>query len=359
MSAPVSAPHAKPDGQAEPPVLFVEVNPFHAETLWMLVTTHSRGPADLVLGPAGLLQQDLVAALPVSKGRFSWRRLLTEVRSGRGRRCYLNTISFTLYPINRWIVKDNLSIVLTAVAARLAGCHLDGVMHEADQFFDTGVFASRRQKWFQRVVGWWWVKLFDQLFVLSPEVQRHLERHGVRTTLLDSTKLRDFGRTGARPSEHDPRPGTLLVWVGPVDETRRASGPLLSLLPDVLERCGAAVAVIGDSREASGPAFRAAVEAKGLAPYFIFFDRRPSDLELFDWVARSTAVLCLYSSAVYGTIKTSGARVWAGAFRKPFVSTQPRMGVYDWDGVEQISSDDINVCVAALAEAPAPPAPRR
>jgi hypothetical protein len=188
------APHKAGD-QAEAPALFVEVNPFHAETLCDACHRRTRADPRVVLGPAGLLTQDLVGALPVTSGRFFWRRLLTGGLEGRGRRCYLNIHAvFTLYPINRWTVKDNLSIVLTAVAARLAGCHLDASCTKPISFSTRASLPAGVRNGFNASSAGGFVRLFGQLFVLSPEVQRHLDRHGVRTTCLTA---RDCATSGA------------------------------------------------------------------------------------------------------------------------------------------------------------------
>jgi hypothetical protein len=90
------------------------------------------------------------------------------------------------------------------------------------------------------------------------------------------------------------------------------------------------------------------LEERGLLPHFIFLDRRPDDEELFSWVYRSSAMLCLYGSDDYGRTKTSGARFIASAFKKPFIATNPALGLYRDDGSLVGAFPALSQCIDGL-----------
>jgi hypothetical protein len=331
-----------PEAQA-----FVEVNPYHAETLFFYHADCSTSADDIVFGHRRLFGQALFDDIPARKVVFSLAGFLRCLGTRRFRTCHFNTINPTLYPVNVETMALALQMVLLPVVARLAGCALTCIVHEAEAFFDVGVETSRRERAFRSVVGWWLIRLFSERYVLAPEVEAFLRARGVAATLLDSHPLISFDATGSSPLVPGP-PRWLLSWVGPVVAYRRAYQMLLDLDPATLDALNVSIVMLCDSRKGDGPRLRQALDSRGLGPYFKFFDRRPDDREVFGWAQRSCGILCLYGSQSYGRTKSSGARTIALALGKPFIANHPALGVYDSDGHLLRESQSLTACVADL-----------
>jgi hypothetical protein len=327
------------------PQAFVEINPYHAETLFFYHADCSIGGEDIVFGHRRLFGQPLFDDIPARHVVYSFLTFLRGLGRRRFRTCHFNTINPTLYPVTRETVTLALQMVLLPIVARLAGCATTCIVHEAEQFFDLGAASSGRERAFRRVVGWWLIQLFRERYVLAPEVQAFLHSRGVKVTLLDPRPLTRFDTTKSASLGRIPT-GHVLCWVGPIVGHRRAYRMLLDLDSVRLDALNVSIVMLCDSRLGDGPALRQAVEANGLGRHFTFFDRRPDDRELFAWAQRSCGILCLYASPSYGRTKSSGARTIALAFDKPFIANRPALGVYDSQGVLLRAGRSLTDCVA-------------
>jgi hypothetical protein len=335
------------------PAVFIEVNPFHAVTLFPLHASLSTSPRDVVLGHARLFGQELFDEIQAPKEPFSVRRLVRFILGHQVRRCYFNTINFTLTPITGETTRLNALTLLLPFLTRMLGCRNSAVVHEADQFFATGIDSCRRHAWFRRAIGRWFIRLFDERFVLAPEVADFLTARGIAVRLLDCRSLVTFASPpsptaiAAGCSSH-----VLLSWIGPIVSHRRNWRALVELTAAELDALRASFVMLCDSRVGEGQELRAAVRERGLERHFIFLDARPDDRELFSSVDRSTAVVCLYAGPEYGTTKTSGARLIASAFRKPFIATNPSLGVYDHEGAQIAAIPTLRGCIERIAQLP-------
>jgi hypothetical protein len=325
---------------------FIEINPFHAETLYFLHATFTNSSSDCVLGHPRLFTQPLFARIEAHKETLSLWRFLTLLVRDRPVACYFNTINVVLTPMTGEILRLNALTLLLPILARLSGCRICAIVHEADQFFATGIDSCRRHAWYRRGVGWWFRRLFHQLFVLSPEVERFLSRRGAQVSLLDSRPLAGFPRPAADlPARSADE--ILLCWIGPVSSHRRNADLLLDFDAEWLNAHHVTVVMVCDARTGDGPALRRRLTERGTSARFVFLDYRPDDDELFEWVRQSACILCLYGAPEYGKTKTSGARHIAGAFRKPFLSQTPVMGVYGLDGQPLAEGPDAQSALSA------------
>ncbi|MES1256096.1 MAG: hypothetical protein ABUS56_10835 [Acidobacteriota bacterium] len=323
--------------------VFVEVNPYHAEILFPYHGTLSDSPDDVVFGHERLFGQPLFDRIPARKARISLRAFGRHLWSGVDA-CHFNTINATLTPISRETVRLALTTAALAVMARVSGCRTTAVVHEADQFYATGLDSCRRHAWFRRLVGWWLIKLFDERYVLSPEVAHFIQDRGFAVRFLDPVPVARFFAQEA-PAEPARR---AVAWVGPVQSFRRNWRSTLELDPQALARLGASVSMVCDGRVGEGPEMQAALEARGLAPFFRFRDYRPDDEELFAVVRASAGLLCMFGGPEYGATKSSGARIIAYALRKPYIAASPVLGVYAYDGTLMAACETLTQCVEAL-----------
>jgi hypothetical protein len=291
----------------------------------------------------------LFEAIPGPKQAFSFWQLLRFIWRERIDRVCYNTINATLSPITRETATLNLLTLLLPILTRLSGCRNEAIVHEADQFFATGIDSCRRHAWFRRAIGWWFIKLFDVKYVLAGEVGQFLDARGIDVRVLDSEAL-TLAPTIPLPAlaSHE----TVLCWIGPIVSYRRNWRPLVELNALDLRERQVSIVMLCDSDVGDGPQLRDAIKQHGLDGRFIFLPGRPNDAELFSWVRRSAAVLCLYGGPEYGTTKTSGARLIAAAFRKPYIATNPVLGVYDSDGSPLSACSGLSECVAVLAQTP-------
>jgi hypothetical protein len=327
--------------------VFVELNPFHAVTLLPYYCSASEDRRDTVFANQRLFREELFEAIPGPKRAFSCMQLLRFIWKERINRVCFNTINATLSPLTRETITLNLLTLLLPILSRISGCRTEAIVHEADQFFATGIDSCRRHQWFRRAIGWWFIKLFDVKYVLAPEVAEFLRARGIGVRVLDSEALMlapTIPLTPAVPSDE-----TILCWIGPIVSFRRNWRPLVELNATELRERQISIVMLCDSEVGDGPQLREAIREHGLDSRFMFLPGRPNDAELFSWVRRSAAVLCLYGGPEYGTTKTSGARLIASAFRKPYIATNPTLGVYDFDGAPLSACDGLSECVTTFA----------
>jgi hypothetical protein len=332
---------------ARVPHVFIEVNPFHAETLFTYFVNCSGGPDDLVFGHARLFSQPLFKEIQGEKRPVSIVGMLKAVVTQRVRVCHFNTINLTLTPLNPETIGLGLKVIVLSLAARLMGCRLSAIVHEADQFFATGLDSGRRAIWFRNAFGRWWIRLFAERYVLSPEVHRFLTSKGISVKLLDASPWTTFP---AGPGASSPN-GATVAWIGPVVGLRRSWTTLAELDPARLSVLGVTISMLCDGRSADAPSLRAQLESRGLTPYFRFLDYRPDDYELVREVRASLGILCLYGSHEYGVTKSSGARIIAFGLGKPFISNHPVLGVYRPDGSLVSECGSLTDCIERLRSA--------
>jgi hypothetical protein len=331
--------------------IFVEINSFHAETLFFYHANCSTTSADVVFGNKHLFGQPLFDEIATTKKIFSLSRIFLFLCRNRVQRCHFNTADVTLYPITWKTIKQGLVAVLLPIMTYLFGCENACIMHDAQQFFPIAVNSTARVVWFRRLVGKWLIRLFTGRYVLAPEVAAFLEERGISVQVMDPRPLKTFpvpALTSSRVSALTG--GRIVTWIGPVVSYRRMWKPLIDLNGDLLEALNVSIVMLCDSRIGEGPLLRAILEDRGLIKYFVFFERRPDDYELFSWVRRSSAILCLYSGPEYGTTKTSGARIIAAAFQKPYIATIPLFGVYGFDGCLIADCDSLTDCMSHIPQ---------
>jgi hypothetical protein len=326
--------------------VFIEVNPFHAGTLFALHGNFSGGSAGLIFGPERLLDEALVARLGSEKKPATLNAMLRGVMAPDVERCYFNTIDPILTPFAFTTTGPWLRTLAAVLCGRLSGKPIAGIAHDADHYFDTGVDSGRRAVWFRRLVGAWYVRLFQEVYVLTPEVHTFLTQRGIRVTLLDASPWRALAAAIAPTIEAgEPRP---IAWIGPVEGFRRHWMSLLDLDASRLRATGARIVMICHGGWADGPRLRDELDKRGLLPFFQFFDHRPDDDELMRNVVNSAGLLCLYGSPEYSRVKSSGARIISFGLGKPFISATPEMGVYAADGQLIRAFPSLTDCVCAL-----------
>jgi hypothetical protein len=331
--------------------VFIELNPFHAVTLLPYYCSVSEDRRDTVFANERLFREQLFEAIPGPKRPFSFIQLIRFIWQERIERVCFNTINATLSPITRETATLNFLTLLLPLLTRAFGCRNEAIVHEADQFYATGIDSCRRHSWFRRAIGWWFIRLFDTKYVLAPEVAEFLRARQIDVRVLDSQPLAALAPT-SHSSSRRRLDETILCWIGPIFSFRRNWKPLVEVSAATLDERRISIVMLCDSGVGEGPALRAAVKQHALDSHFVFLQGRPDDAELFSWVSRSTAVLCLYGGPEYGTTKTSGARLIASAFRKPYIATNPNLGVYDFDGSPLTTCGSLSECVEALAELP-------
>jgi hypothetical protein len=330
--------------------VFIEIHPFHAVSLFpYYVGVAARTGADQVLAHERLFGQDLFDAIPAPKSPLTLFKLVAFLWRHRIQRCHFNTINTTLSPITTETTRLTLLTLLLPLVTRLCGCRNAAIVHEADQFFETGIDQCRRNIWFRRIVGCWFIRLFDRRYVLAPEVVDYLDTRQISTTLLAAQPLATFAAQAPMGSRPDPANGVALCSIGPIIRSRKNWKPLAELDGERLRKLGVTIRMLCDITVGDGPEFRRAVQEQRLDDRFMFLDHRPSDDELFSWVRRSAGIVCLYGGPEYGTIKTSGARFIASAFRKPYIGNTPALGVYDHAGRALDRCESLDDCIDRLA----------
>jgi hypothetical protein len=331
------------------PDVFVEINPYHAVTLYYYHANCTGGADDVVFGNQRLFGQGMFDEIPARKVEFSLFRFVRHLWRHRVNWCHVNTINLVLYPLNKETLRLNLTTLFLPLIARLFRCRTSAIIHEADQFYATDLDSPRRTTLFRRIIGRRFIRLLDRRYVLSNEVAGYLRERNIPIELLEARPLSRFA--ASRAGSATGRAGqTVLCWIGPVVSNRRSCRELLELDPELLQDLDVTIVIVGDIRTEEGPAFKTAVGARGLSGHFVFFPYRPDDYELVSWVRRSAGVLCLYSSPEYGKTKNSGARLIAAAFDKPFIATSPSLGVYRPDGQQLAACDSLEDCIRHIAE---------
>jgi hypothetical protein len=327
--------------------ILVEIHPYHSITLYPYAAALE---VEALFAHPHLFGDELFDAIEVTKRRLSVRDFVTYLWNNRVTRCHFNTINLTLTPLNQETITLNLLTLLLPIVARLCGCRNSAIVHEADQFFATGVDSCRRHRVFRSIIGRWFIKLFDERYVLAPEVVSFLTTRGIQVRLFESRPLKCFAAT-AKGRLPGPPPGQLVLsWIGPIVSFRRNWRALLELDRSLFDRHNILIAMLCDGRVDEGRELRAAVKHLGLEDHFLFFDRRPTDTELFVWTEASAGILCLYGAEEYGRTKTSGARLFATALEKPYIAPSPSLALYGHDGSELKRCRTVSECVDALAD---------
>jgi hypothetical protein len=322
--------------------VFIELNPFHGETLFTLCQNFCHRD-DVVFGHQRLFGQALVSEISATKRVAAFASILRTLLRHDVQRCYFNTLNATLTPLTSETVGVAVRTLLLAVAARMFGKQLSAIIHDADQFYCTGLDSDRRATWFRRTIGWWLIRLFDERYVLTPEVQSFLAQRQIDTTVMDASAWQRFGS----PIIAHRRQATV-AWVGPVEGFRRNWRALLDLNADAFATSGLRIIMICDGSTADAPELRQELTRRGITNFFEFFDHRPDDYELVDAVRCSSAILCLYGSRAYGQTKSSGARILSYGLQKIFISTTPRIGVYSPAGELLHECDSLNACLIEI-----------
>ena len=325
--------------------VFVELNPFHSVTLFPYYASTATVMTDAIFANERLFGQELFDDIQAPKFRLSIIGLVRFLWGQRIQRCHFNTINFTLNPITWETAKLNFLTLALPVITRLCGCRNDAIVHEADQFFETGIDSCRRHSWFRQVIGRWFIRLFDHRYVLAPEVAAFLQARNICVKLLDPRSLSEFALSVVPAPVCDALHQKVLCWIGPLVSSRRNWRPLAALDSEKLAALDVSIVMLCDTTVGEGPDFQEAVRQHGLDKHFIFLGHRPTDRELFSWVRASVGIVCLYGGREYGTTKTSGARLIACAFQKAFIGTTPSLGVYHYNGSLLSACDTLNECI--------------
>lgn len=318
--------------------LFVELYNYHGETLYPLVRENQKSPKDLLLCNKDLLQAKLIDSLVVDKAEFSFVALVKCLFSLKFKNIYINSISVNLHAktIENWC--RVLVVLASVLIAKLLGARVFGVAHEADQFYRTGSSLNKRNLWYRRILGWWWIKCFDRAFVLAPEVQNTISQYGAEVGLLSTTKLAEFvGENQSSRRKED----VILTMVGALDQKRRDWKVLLDFDPEVLRKNNTKIVLSCDIKSHQGEAFLEAIKQLHREDIFICKDYRPDDQELLGDVQNADCILCFYANDEYMVSKTSGARHLSLAFDKPFLATQGG-AVWLQKGSEKYTLDSVN-----------------
>jgi len=328
--------------------LFIEIHPFHAITLYPYVASKSTPAQDAIFAHPRLFTEELFVGIRGQKFKLSVLGVLRFILKNGVGRCHFNTINVTLTPLNPENVRLMLKTLALPALTRAAGCQNCAVMHEPDQFYATGIDGSRRATWFRNLIGKWFIRLFDERYVLAPEVAAFLAAKGVATKLLPAQPLKQFAATIPQHAGRTRPNGIVLCWVGPVMSNRRDWRPLLTLDREFLQSRCVSIAMLCDMSVSDGPVLKAAIQERGLDKHFVMFDSRPGDEDLFWWVNQADAVLCLYGRPEYGTTKTSGARYLAAAFEKPYISIADTATLFDNNGTKLATSETLAECIESI-----------
>lgn len=320
--------------------LFIEVYAYHAETLYPYVVKLAKSE-DIILYNSSCSGAESIETLPQQKLEFSLSKLITLLIKNDISTVHINSISVNLHGGNffpAWL--KTLKIILIPYICRLFGVNdIQGIAHEADQYFAVDKASNKRHLYYQRNFGRFHLKLFSRVYVLAPEVKKHLKVNDSKVGVLSTRPLINL-YLEPEPIESDNV--TRCVWIGPVESARKNWEPLLSLNKKVLIDNNIMIDMICDIRVGEGEKLRIEVERLGLTPHFKYREYRPSDAELFAAVRSSALVLCLYANDSYGSIKTSGARHIALAFDKPSLVFDGDYKLLNSEGASSFSFKDFN-----------------
>jgi len=318
--------------------IFLEVYGYHSETLYPYVVNLAEKD-DIILYDPKCLGAESIEKLPQEKFEFSLLRLIKLLRKNNIECLHINSVSVNLHGEFFPICSKTLKIILTPYLCRIFGViDIQGIVHEADQYFKVDKASNKRHLYFQRFFGKFHIKLFKKVYVLAPEVKKHLKVNSPVVEVLSTRPLTELYVKQKPIDEQANR----CVWIGPVSSLRRNWKHLLLLRKEILRDNNIMVDMVCDIRAKEGEELRQKINQLGLGPYFKFREYRPDDSELFSAVQNSTLVLCLYASCSYGTIKTSGARHIALAFDKPVLVSEGGYKIIDHEGLISSASSDIN-----------------
>lgn len=320
--------------------IFIEVYAYHAETLYPYIVNLAKSE-DIVLYNTTCPGAEMIESLPQQKTEFSLLRLLRILLSNDIHAVHINSVSVNLHGslfFSAW--SKTLKIILIPYLCRLLGVtNIQGIMHEADQYYLVEKASNKRHLYYQKWYGRFHIKLFNKLYVLAPEVKKYLKTNTEKIEILSTRPLVDLY---LEQTESEKDMVMSCVWIGPVTSARRNWKPLLSLDKEVLKKNNLIIDMVCDIRSGEGQELRREIEKKGLSPYFKFREYRPDDAELFSAVRSSSLVLCLYANSSYGSIKTSGARHIALAFDKPSLIFDGEYKVLNSQGSYLASFNDFN-----------------
>jgi len=329
--------------------VFIEVYAYHAETLYPYIVNLAKNE-DIVLYNSTCPGAETIEMLPQQKIEFSLLSLLRLLVTKDITAVHINSVSVNLHGgwfFSAW--SKTLKIILIPYLCRLFGVtDIQGIAHEADQYFSVDKASNKRHRYYQEFFGRFHVKLFNKLYVLAPEVKKYLKVNGSKVEVLSTGPLIDLYLDQEAIKD---KAAISCVWIGPVKSYRRNWKPLLTLHKDVLNGNNIVIDMVCDIRDGEGEELRAKIEQLGLASYFKFREYRPDDAELFSAVRSSSLVLCLYASNSYGSIKTSGARHIALAFDKPSLIFDGEYKVLNSQGLYLSSfSDFSNAIINAMSD---------
>jgi len=320
--------------------IFIEVYAYHAETLYPYVVNLAKSE-DIILYNSTCPGAETIEMLPQQKFEFSLLQLMKTLVNNDITEIHINSISVNLH--GGWFFpawSKTLKIILIPYICRLFGVtEIQGIAHEADQYFSVDKASNKRHLYYQRVFGRFHIKLFNTLYVLAPEVKKHLKANSLKVEVLSTRPLIDL-YLQSKTIENNSIASC--VWIGPVESARKNWKPLLSLNKVVLRDNNIVIDMVCDIRVGEGEELRKEIEQLGLTPYFKFREYRPDDAELFTAVRSSALVLCLYANNSYGSIKTSGARHISLAFNKPSLIFDGEFKLLNSQGLYSSSFNDFN-----------------
>mgnify|MGYP000412027388 CR=1 FL=1 len=323
--------------------VFIEVCAYHAETLYPYIVNLAKNE-DIVLYNFTCPGAETIETLPQEKFEFSLFQLLKILITHDITAVHINSVSVNLHAglfFPAW--SKTLKIILIPYLCRLFGVtDIQGIVHEADQYFSVNKVSNKRHIYYQKFFGRFHIKLFSKLYVLSPEVKKYLKVNTSKIEVLSTRPLVDLYL-----NDKSIKDDALIrcVWIGPVKSYRRNWKSLLMLDKDILKDNNVVIDMVCDIRSGEGEALRKEIEQLGLAPYFKFREYRPDDVELYSAVRSSALVLCLYANNSYGSIKTSGARHIALAFDKPCLIFDGEYKVLNSQGLYSSSFNDISKAI--------------
>ena len=320
--------------------VFIEVYAYHAETLYPYIVNLAK-EEDVVLYNSTCPGAETIEMLPQKKFEFSLLRLLTLLINNDITAIHINSISVNLHGgmfFPAW--SKTLKIILIPYLCRLFGVtDIQGVVHEADQYFSVDKASNKRHLYYQKFFGRFHIKLFKKLYVLAPEVKKYLKVNSSKVEVMSTRPLIDLYLDQKKIQEDKV---ISCVWIGPVKSYRRNWKPLLTLNKETLKYNNIVIDMVCDIRDGEGDELRKELEKLGLTPYFKFREYRPDDAELFSAVRSGSLVLCLYANNYYGSIKTSGARHIALAFDKPSLVFDGEYKVLNSEGLSSLRFNDFN-----------------
>lgn len=324
--------------------LFLEICPYHAETLYPLVSKYAE-KNDLVLINKNIKDWTLIKAISTRKINYSLRKLILVLIQHKPDTIYANTVTPNMYPSSLTEIKTALDMILIPIIGKLFGAKIIAVLHEAEFYLPIPTQdVPKRHSLFYTLFGKPLNKLYSKYYVLSPEVQNHLERYSDKLEFLSTKALSNLVTEKYQKSLSTRK----LTWIGNFDSIRRNWKILTDIDPSYLNKNELQVDLICDINSAEGPDFLTQVEKQPeFIDTFVIREYRPDDVELLTAAKLGVISLCFYSNNLYGKTKTSGARHIALAFDKLTITSNSdgRYLLLDQHGKTLADSEALTDCL--------------